>query len=77
MDLRNVFATNLRRLRHAKELSQGDLAYKAEISCIYLVQLKKRTYFASLKIVGNLGIESAELLMVTRKPQHSLRLHEP
>ena len=42
MDLRNVFATNLRRLRHAKELSQGDLAYEAEISCIYLAQLKKR-----------------------------------
>ena len=42
MDLRNVFATNLRRLRYAKELSQGDPAYEAEISCIYLAQLKKR-----------------------------------
>lgn len=71
MDLRNVFATNLRRLRHAKELSQGDLAYEAEISCIYLAQLKKGAYFAGLKIVDNLGIEPAELLMATRKPQHS------
>ena len=41
MDLRKVFATSCR-LRYAKELSQGDLAYEAEISCIYLVQLKKR-----------------------------------
>jgi hypothetical protein len=71
MDLRKVFATYLRRLWHAKELSQGDLAYEGEISCIYLAQFKKSTYFASLKIVGNLGIESAELLMATRKPQHS------
>jgi hypothetical protein len=42
MDLRKVFATNLHRLGHAKELSQGDLAYEGEISCIYLAQLKKR-----------------------------------
>ena len=49
MDLRKVFATSCR-LRYAKELSQGDLAYEAEISCIYLVQLKKGTYFVSLKI---------------------------
>jgi hypothetical protein len=55
----------------------GDLAYEAEISCIYLAQLKKSTHFASLKIVGNLGIESAELLMATRKPSILLRTHEP
>jgi transcriptional regulator with XRE-family HTH domain len=27
---RDVFAANLRRLRHEKGLSQGDLAYEAE-----------------------------------------------
>jgi len=31
MDLRDVFAFNLRRLRHAKGLSQDDLAYEAEV----------------------------------------------
>ena len=30
MDLRDVFATNLRRLRNARKLSQDDLAYEAE-----------------------------------------------
>ncbi len=30
MDLRQVFVANLRRLRHAKGLSQEDLAYEAE-----------------------------------------------
>jgi DNA-binding XRE family transcriptional regulator len=32
MDLRDVFATKLRRLRHEKGLSQDNLAYEAEVS---------------------------------------------
>jgi transcriptional regulator with XRE-family HTH domain len=32
MDLREVFATNLRRLRHEKGLSQDDIAHEAEVS---------------------------------------------
>ena len=46
---REVFATNLRRLRHEKGLSQDDLAYEAEVSRSYPSQLEKGTYFASLK----------------------------
>ena len=49
MDLREVFATNLRRLRHAKGLSQDDLAYEAEVSRSYLSQLEKGVFYASLK----------------------------
>jgi transcriptional regulator with XRE-family HTH domain len=41
MDLREVFATNLRRLRHEKGLSQDDLAYEAEISRSYLASSKE------------------------------------
>jgi transcriptional regulator with XRE-family HTH domain len=66
MDLRDVFATNLRRLRHEKGLSQDDLAYEAEVSRSYLSQLEKGAFYASLKIVGRLadalGVEPAELL---------------
>jgi transcriptional regulator with XRE-family HTH domain len=66
MDLREVFATNLRRLRHEKGLSQDDLAYEAEVSRSYLSQLEKGAYFASLKIVAKLadalGVEPADLL---------------
>jgi transcriptional regulator with XRE-family HTH domain len=43
MDLRDVFATNLRRLRNAKGMSQDDLAYEAEVSRGYLSQLEKGT----------------------------------
>jgi transcriptional regulator with XRE-family HTH domain len=66
MDLRGVFAANLRRLRHAKGLTQDDLAYEAEVSRSYLSQLEKGEFYASLKIVGKLAIvlevEPAELL---------------
>jgi transcriptional regulator with XRE-family HTH domain len=72
MDLREVFAFNLRRLRHAKGLSQDDLSYEAEVSRSYLSQLEKGAFYASLKIVGKLAnvldVEPAELLRLpTRK----------
>jgi transcriptional regulator with XRE-family HTH domain len=71
MDLREVFATNLRRLRHAKGLSQDDLAYEAEVSRSYLSQLEKGVFYASLNIVGRLaaalGVEPAELLKLPPK----------
>jgi transcriptional regulator with XRE-family HTH domain len=66
MDLRDVFAANLRRLRHEKGLSQDDLAYEAEVSRSYLSQLEKGAFYASLKIIGRLaealGVEPDELL---------------
>ena len=66
MDLRGVFATNLRRVRHEKAMSQDDLAYEAEISRSYLSQLEKGAFHASLKIIGKLAdvlqVEPAELL---------------
>ena len=51
MDLRDVFATNLRRLRNAKGISQDDLAYEAGVSRSYLSQLEKGAFYASLKII--------------------------
>jgi transcriptional regulator with XRE-family HTH domain len=71
MDLREVFATNLRRLRHAKGLSQDDLAYEAEVSRSYLSQLEKGAFYASLKVVGKLAavleVDPAELLKTPLK----------
>jgi transcriptional regulator with XRE-family HTH domain len=68
MELREGFATNLRRWRNAMGLSQDDLAYEAGVSRSYLSQLEKGAYYASLKITGRLAealdIEPAELLRV-------------
>lgn len=76
-DLRDVFARNLRRLRHAKGLSQDDLAYEAEVSRSYLSQLEKggkTGFYASLKIIGRLAdvleVEPAEFL---RAPPRRMR----
>ena len=69
--MREVFATNLRRLRHAKGLSQDNLAYEAEVSRSYLSQLEKGTFYASLKILEKLArvldVEPAELLKLPQK----------
>ena len=46
---------HVRRLRHAKGLSQDDLAYEAAVSRSYLSQVEKGAFFASLKIVGKLA----------------------
>jgi transcriptional regulator with XRE-family HTH domain len=71
MDLRDVFATNLRRLRNAKGLSQDDLAYEAGVSRSYLSQLEKGSFYASLKIIGRLAealkVEPAELLRLPQR----------
>ena len=55
MDLRETFATNLRRLRNAKGWSQDQLALEAEISRSYLSQLEKGVYFVSIKVIGKLA----------------------
>lgn len=55
MDLRQLFATNLRRLRHAKGWSQDELALEAEMSRSYLSQLEKGKLHVSLKVIGRLA----------------------
>jgi transcriptional regulator with XRE-family HTH domain len=71
MDLREIFAVNLRCLRNEKGLSQDDLAYEAEISRSYLSQMEKGVFYASLKIIGKLtkalNIEPAEFLTLPPK----------
>lgn len=76
MNLREVFATNLRRIRNAKGLSQDDLAYDAGISRSYLSQLEKGGFYASLKIIEKLAltleVEPTEFLK-QQKPRAKAR----
>jgi transcriptional regulator with XRE-family HTH domain len=55
MDLRDVFARNLRRLRNARGLSQDDLAYDAGVSRSYLSKLEKGAFYVSLKVIAKLA----------------------
>ena len=71
MDLRQVFAANLRRLRHAKGLSQESLAYEADVNRSYLSKVEKGETYVGLEIIGKLAIvleiEPAELLKLPPK----------
>ncbi|MBR0820331.1 helix-turn-helix transcriptional regulator [Bradyrhizobium liaoningense] len=71
MDLRETFATNLRRLRNAKGWSQDELALEAEISRSYLSQLEKGVYHVSIKVIGRLAdkldVEPDEFLKRTAR----------
>jgi transcriptional regulator with XRE-family HTH domain len=55
MDIRDLFAANLRRLRHDRGLSQDDLAYEAKVSRSYLSEIEKGGFYASLKIIERLA----------------------
>jgi transcriptional regulator with XRE-family HTH domain len=58
-----VFAANLRRLRHAKGLSQEDLAFEADVNRTCMSKLEKGP---GLEIIGKLAsvldVEPADLL---------------
>ena len=66
MDLRQVFAANLRRLRHAKGLSQEDLAFEADVNRTYMSKLEEGGSYVGFEIIGKLAgvlqVEPAELL---------------
>jgi transcriptional regulator with XRE-family HTH domain len=67
-DLRQAFAANLRRFRHAKGISQEDLAYEADVNRTYVSKLEKGVSYPGLEIIAKLadalGIEPAELLVL-------------
>jgi hypothetical protein len=48
MDIREVFARNLRKRRHAAKLSQEELAHRAEIDRTYISALERSVYAASI-----------------------------
>jgi transcriptional regulator with XRE-family HTH domain len=66
MDLRQAFANNLRRLRHAKGISQEDLAHEAGISRSYMSKLERAATYPGLEIIAKLAtlleVAPAELL---------------
>jgi len=75
MDLRQVFAANLRRLRHAKGVSQEVLAHEAGVNRSYMSRLESGASYPGLEIIGKLAVvlevEPAELLKlpVRKKPR--------
>ncbi len=66
MDIRETFATNLKRLRHAQGLSQEELAHRAEIDRTYVSSLERSVYSAGIDVVDRiakvLGVEASDML---------------
>ncbi|WP_354111365.1 helix-turn-helix transcriptional regulator [Bradyrhizobium sp. S3.12.5] len=66
MNIREVLALNLRKLRQVKDLSQEELAHRADIDRTYISALERSLYAASIDVVDNLaqglGVEAADLL---------------
>jgi len=77
MDIREVFALNLRRYRHAAKLSQEDLADRAGIDRTYISSLERSKYAAGIDVVDRiamvLGVEASDLL---RRPAATARRRE-
>jgi transcriptional regulator with XRE-family HTH domain len=71
MELRQVFAANLRRLRHAKGMSQEDLAHEANVNRTYMSKIEKGGTWVGLEIIGKLAVvlevEPAELLRLPQR----------
>jgi transcriptional regulator with XRE-family HTH domain len=66
MDIREILAINLRKLRQARGLSQEELAHRAEIDRTYISALERSVYAAGIDVVDRLaqalGVEAADLL---------------
>ncbi len=57
MRLREVLAKNLKRLRLAADLSQEDLAHRAEIDRTYVSSLERGRYSATVDMLERLAVE--------------------
>ncbi|MEN5084021.1 helix-turn-helix transcriptional regulator [Bosea sp. TWI1241] len=66
MEIREVLALNLRKLRQARGLSQEELAHRAGIDRTYVSSLERSVYAAGIDVVDRiarvLGVEAADLL---------------
>jgi transcriptional regulator with XRE-family HTH domain len=79
MEIREILAVNLRKLRQARGLSQEELAHRAEIDRTYISALERNVYAAGIDVVERLaralGVEVADLL--TRRTAPSGKKKSP
>ncbi|ANV25397.1 MULTISPECIES: helix-turn-helix domain-containing protein [Hyphomicrobiales] len=66
MDLNEVMAVNLRRIRHGKKLTQEELAHRTGLSARHIGAIERAEMSATLTVLGQiseaLGVEPAELV---------------
>ncbi|MFG1425937.1 helix-turn-helix domain-containing protein [Roseixanthobacter glucoisosaccharinicivorans] len=66
MDLKEVMAINLRRIRHAKKITQEELAESAGLSARYVGAIERADVSASVSVLGRiaeaLDVDAANLI---------------
>jgi transcriptional regulator with XRE-family HTH domain len=66
MNLNEIVAANLRRIRHDRQLTQEELAHRAGLSSRYVGSIERADVSASVTILGRLaealGIDPRELM---------------
>ncbi|MBN9362811.1 MULTISPECIES: helix-turn-helix transcriptional regulator [unclassified Devosia] len=71
MDLKEVMAVNVRRIRHDRQLTQEELAHRAGLSARYIGAIERANKSASVTILGRiaeaLGVDPAVLLKRPRE----------
>ena len=81
MDLKEVVAINLRRLRHAKGMTQEELAERAGLSARYIGAIERAGVSASVTVLGQvaeaLEAEAAELVRGPHRKGDSAVSAEP
>lgn len=55
MDVRQLFAANLRRIRHERGFSQERLAYECEIDRAHVSKIERGLVFVGLEIIDKLA----------------------
>jgi transcriptional regulator with XRE-family HTH domain len=75
MDIRQLFAANLRRIRHEKGLSQEELAHESEVDRAHVSKIERGVTYVGLEIIGKfskiLGVPpDAFLQPIGRKRKH-------
>jgi transcriptional regulator with XRE-family HTH domain len=73
MDLRQLFATNLRRLRNDRKVSQEQLANDAEVDRAYLSRVERAVTYVGLEIIEKLAavleVDPAEFFRQPTRPR--------
>jgi transcriptional regulator with XRE-family HTH domain len=67
MNIREVFARNLRKSRHSAKLSQEELPHRAKIDRTYVSALERSLYAPTIDVVdrlaAGLGVQASDLLV--------------
>lgn len=71
MDLKEVMAINMRRLRYDRKLTQEELAARAGLSMRYVGSIERGAVSASVSVLGKiaeaLGVDPCDLIRLRKR----------